>query len=290
VILASRPHYAAHLEPIAAFLPPELDVTLVASYHDLCIARRRGLYRIVLSQHGAGQSYGGDRRSAHNPAYPGGADNGGVGLFLVPNTHAASRWQAAYPKIPVEIIGCPRLDALPARAPGHTPVVAVAFHWDCSICPETRSALPWIVRGLRQLAGLYTVIGHGHPRRHDLGRFYAGHGIEHVSDFDEVCRRADLLVADNTSALFEFAATGRPVVVLDPPTYRRDVEHGLRFWEAASIGVRVAHPDELVAAVERALALRAEDIERREEALDIVYAFRTGSAARAARIIEEWSA
>lgn len=288
-VIASRPHYAAHLAPITNLLSPDLDVALVASYHDLCAARRAGHRRIVLAQHGAGQSYGGDRRSTHNPAYPGGADNAAAGLFLVPNDHAAARWRAAYPRASVAVVGSPRLDVLPARESGPGPVIATAFHWECRVCPEARSALAWHRPGLRRVAGQFTTIGHGHPRRRDLDALYAGLGVERVADFDEVCRRADVFVCDNSSALFEFAATGRPVVILNAPHYRREVRHGLRFWDAATVGVQVDNPADLPAAIERALELRPEDVAAREHALGLVYAYRSGAAERAARAIEEWS-
>jgi hypothetical protein len=88
-----------------------LDVTLVAAHADLVKARRAGHRRIVLMQHGIGQSYGPDR----HPAYPGGEDNEGVGLFLVPGEHPAGRWREAYPAARVEVVGSPRLDELPRR-------------------------------------------------------------------------------------------------------------------------------------------------------------------------------
>ena len=51
-------------------------------------------------------------------------------------------------------------------------------------------------------------------------RFYEAHGIEYVPDFDDVLRRADVYACDNSSTLYEFASTGRPVVVLNAPWYR----------------------------------------------------------------------
>jgi hypothetical protein len=60
-----------------------------------------------------------------------------------------------------------------------------------------------------------------------------------VASLREVQRRAAVYVCDNSSSMYEFAATGRPVVVLDLPEgrikgigYRRNINHGLRFWDA----------------------------------------------------------
>lgn len=279
ITYARRQHYADHLAPVAA-LVGDIDGALVASYWDLALARRKH-DRIVLMQHGAGQSYSDD-----NPAYPGGVDNDAVGLFLTPNEHSATRWRTRYPDAAVEVVGTPRLDDLPARVPGPGPVIAFGFHWNAYHHPESRSAFAWYQSIIPTIAQRYAVLGHGHPRASFLPPFYAKHGIEHVASFDDVCRRADVYVADNTSSLFEFASTGRPVVVLNAPWYRRDVSHGLRFWDAASVGPNVSDPAELPDAIEAALA---SDARARDDALAHVYAYRSGAARRAADAIEAWA-
>lgn len=282
-VIASHGHYAEHIAPVAALLPPDLDVALVAGYGDVVAAKRARHRRIVLMQHGAGQSY-----STNHPNYPGGRGNDAVGLFLTPNEHSADRWRRAYPSAPVVAVGCPKLDTLPTRSPKRPyPVVAITFHFDLHLYPETQSALAWYLPALRELAQRFTVIGTSHPRR-DMRQIYESRGIEYVPDFREVCRRADVLAFDNTSAGFEFAATGRPVVVMDAPWYRREVAPGLRFWDAADVGIRVDVPEALIPAIERALSLRADDVGRREIALDTVYAYRHGAAQRAADAINEW--
>lgn len=280
---AHRAHYAVHLAPVVARLPADLDLALVASYKDLTVARKRHR-RIVLMQHGAGQSYSDD-----NPAYPGGSDNEAVGLFLVPGQHAAARWRTAYPRARVEVVGSPRLDDLPPRHPGPL-TVALTFHWNAYHTPEARSAFDWFRSGIRAVAEEFTVIGHGHPRATFLPPFYEKLGIEYVPDFAEVCRRADVLAFDNTSAGFEFAANGGSVVVMDAPWYRPDAAHGIRFYDAAHVGIRVAHPADLVPAIARALEHRPEDIADREDALETVYAYRYGAAQRAADAIMAWAA
>ena len=282
-VFATYGHYADHLAPVAALLPPDLDVALVAGWNDVVRAKRHK--RIVRLEHGAGQSY-----SSTHPGYPGGRGHEGVGLFLTPNEHSADRWRQAYPLTPAVAVGCPKLDTLPTRSPLRPyPVVAVAFHFDLHMVPETVSALAFYRDALPALAEEYTVIGTGHPRRTDLASVYAKAGIEYVPDFAEVCRRADVLAFDNTSAGFEFAATGRPVVVMDSPMYRRDKNHGLRFWDAAHVGPRVSVPSALGPAIERALQNKPVDVADREDALETVYAYRYDAAQRAADAIMEWA-
>lgn len=289
-LLATRPQYRHHLEPVWAALSPERRGTgssgrvLVSSASDLAGAIRAG-YRageVAYLEHGAGQPYSG------TPGYPGGPGRQHVGLFLSPNETAAAADRAAYPDAQVVVVGDPRLDTLPGREPG-PPLVAVSFHWDCWAVPESRSALPRFKRGLPALASAVPLIGHGHPRaERALERVWTRLGVEWVPTFDEVLRRADLYVCDNSSTLFEFASTGRPVVVLNAPWYRREVEHGLRFWQAASVGVQVDHPDELVAAVQFALEDRPEQQAARARALQVAYAHPSGAAERAARALEGW--
>ncbi len=304
--IAAKAHHRAHIAPVARLLGVDGDmsrrpagpddVALIASYGDLKSARRGGFRRIILMQHGAGQSYGGDRRTARHPCYAGGDDNQDVGLFLVPNQHAADRWSFRYPDADVSIVGCPRLDELPARVVSSdaatvvekaSPTVAVSFHWDGYACPEWRSAFAWYRSAIRELSKEVTVIGHSHPNRRDLVRFYQDAGIGFVPDWDDVLRRADVYACDNSSTLYEFASTGRPVVVLNAPWYRDEAKHGLRFWDAAHVGEGVYQPDELNA--EAAYYAFERPAEWRENALDIVYAYRTGAAQRAADAIVAWA-
>ena len=202
-------------------------------------ASRLGYARIAYVEHGIGQPYSGTL------GYPGGAGRGTVGLFLSPNATAAAADRAAYPAARVEVVGDPGLRYVPHREPG-PPAIAVSLHWECHLLPETRSAYRHHRSALPELARQYTVLGHGHPlAQGTLRRVWERLGVEFVPDWHEVARRADLYVCDNSSTLYEFAATGRPVVVLNAPWYRREVRHGLRFWSAASVGVLANDPDAL---------------------------------------------
>lgn len=185
--------------------------------------------------HGVDQTY-----SEHptHPAYSGGKQRDRVRLFLVPNEASAARERATYPDARVVVVGCPRLDPLPAEvATAHDPmVVAFAWHWDAPIVPESRWAWPQWREPMRKLAqtGEFQVIGTGHPRL--WGHFeaiYAKYGIEAVADPNEVLARADVLAFDNTSVGFEAMACGLGVVGLNASWYRRAANHGLRFWDLA---------------------------------------------------------
>ena len=242
--------------------------------------------RIARIEHGAGQSY----QSGHG-SYAGGNGCEAVSLFLMPNQYSADLWQSRYPEAQVEIVGSPRLDTLPARDTNPGPTVAISFHWDCYLLGETRSAVDHYRSVLPELAERFTVMGHGHPRAFEpgrLARIYRRAGIEQETSFDEVCRKADIYVCDNSSSLFEFAATGRPVVVLNAPWYRRNVDFGLRFWDAADVGIQVDQPGQLIAAIERAVQDPPQQRHKRERALAQVYAYRSGAAKRAAEILGAW--
>lgn len=320
-LYASLPHYAEHCWPVweqldrlglcgasyaarstawwrSAALPrpsPQRGVqpVLVASYADY---QRTAPAPVVYLEHGAGQTYDGDEHSKAHPSYSSGKHLERVVLFLCPNEVVATRRRAAYPNVPVEVVGCPKLDAWHARdsrrPPTKSSTVAITFHWECPLVPETLSALRHYERHLRGVvrwaegAGV-DLIGHGHPRwwRH-LRALWWGMGVEPVEHFGDVLERADVLAADNTSALFEFASVGRPVVVLNAPWYRRDVEHGGRFWRWADVGVQVDEPGELPAALELALADPTDVRQNRERVVAEVYPMRDGHAAeRAAKVV-----
>lgn len=265
-------------------------MAFVASIGDTLVGRRLGYTRFIFMEHGAGQAYTDKITLARHPSYAGGKDREDTVAFLVPNEYAANLWRQSYPKTRVEVIGCPKLDTLPARVGGAEPVVAISFHWPAFLCPEAGTAFGYYRDALPGLGRAFQTIGHAHPKAdwgQRMSRYYADAGIPFVEDFDEVCRRADLYIVDNSSTLFEFAATGRPVVVLNSPEYRRNVNHGLRFWEAADVGVQVERAEGLVAAIGEALKDAPARQEARENALGIVYAHRSGAAERAALVIEE---
>ena len=334
-----EPHLVDHahalgIQPVAqerplrvpAYPPPRFDgpLALVASYGDVKVGRRLGYGPFAFIEHGCGQTYNGDpRRQPRSGSYAGGGDREDNELILVPNQHSADAWRAAYPSAMVEIVGSPRLEALPKREPDrdfgeceHGPVgqctapytdgvmpcsrfeftrtVALSFHWDASsVSPEAGTALGEYLPILGELAKAeqYRIIGHAHPKGdwpRVCERYFRRAGIEFEPDFAEVCRRADLYVCDNSSTLFEFASTGRPVVVLNSKHYRKSIHHGLRFWATADVGMQVDDPGQLIATIDHALADPPEQQAARERALDVVYSHRSGGAQRAAQAIVAW--
>lgn len=268
---------------------------LVTSIGDIKVGRRLGYGPFAFLEHGAGQSYAG--YNATMASYPGGPDRDDCALFLVPNEYSASRWRTSYPQARVEVVGSPRLDSLPAKV-GTEPCVAISFHGDWpNGVPYGGNALPDFAPRLAELAKRFSMIGHGHPGKgwgQRLRRLYERAGIEFVAEFDEVCRRADVYVCDNSSTIFEFAATGRPVVLLNAATWHPKHGPGLRFWEASVIGPNVWPQDDLGETIERTWQERDSAILQRfrEETL-LRYVYQpslTGAAERAAAAVSGWLA
>ena len=263
----------------------------------LTVCAARGDYHrvkgpVVYMAHGNGQGF----VTGEHKGYAGGPGLDRVVRFLSPNEHNAWLWRASYPNVPVDVVGCPKLDELPERhrEPGARPVVAISFHWDTkqagnkiretwSAWRHYRRAVESLVRSKRP----YDLIIHGHPRvQNGLARWARRMGVEWVPDFRDVLARADLYVNDCSSTLYE-AATVMPVVVLNTPEYRREVAHGLRFWEFADVGLQVDTPAYLGEAVWAALTDPSEIRERRQEVVEAVYPHRGEAAERAADAIRQ---
>ena len=312
---ASQRHYAEHLYPIweqlsddrrGVFWAPGREhdwgerlrnrvverTVMVAGWRD---AQQMSPSPLVYVEHGSGQSYDGDPRSAGDGSYSGGHSLERVRLFLCPNETVAGRWRAVYPDTPTVVVGAPKMDRWHPQPSDRNdndgvPTVAVTFHWECRLVPETTSAWRHYDRILPALAvdGRWRLLGHGHPRLWGaISRRWKQLGVERVKGFGDVLDRADLLVGDNTSALYEFASTGRPVVVMNAPQYRRDVHHGLRFWDYPP-GLQVDRPEQLADTIARALSDPEPARALRAAAVAETYAYTDGRAAeRAVAAIDE---
>lgn len=244
-----------------------------------------GYTRIAYAEHGIGQPYG----NGH-PGYPGGIKRDRIGLFLSPNATAAAADRAVYPNAAYAIIGDPVLDGMGAVPPDQpSSPVAISFHWDCAVVPETRMTFRYWADAVLALSKEVPLLGHAHPKALlGLKNFYRKAGIPFEPDWRKVLATARAYICDNSSTLYEFASTGRPVVVLNAPTYRRNKEFGLRFWAASKVGLNVERPVALTETVLCALEDPPGAQADREAALDLAYGFRSGAAQRGAAAIMDW--
>ncbi|MGH2651417.1 MAG: hypothetical protein ACRDHK_09445, partial [Actinomycetota bacterium] len=95
----------------------------------------------------------------------------------------------------------------------------------------------------------FELVGHFHPAAPDVEKFWRNAGVRTLDTFQQVLREAAVYVTDNSSTLYEFTSLDRPVVVLNSRHYRRDVEHGPRFWRHAYVGPQVWSPERLELAI-----------------------------------------
>lgn len=265
-VLASEPHYLAHMIPIWCELPASLQgtvhppydipiskppfgrIAMVAGWQD--VRPLRGRCNMIYVEHGAGQTYT-DR--PYDPSYSGSAGDrhDGVMGYICPSDVVAARWKRA----PSVAVGCPKMDRYigavkPFDMEGE-PVVCFAWHWDCTLVPETRSVWPHyehhfgrIVEQFRSQG--FRVVGHEHPKwRGRMAETLMSFGVEILATDDEVFKTAHILIVDNSSLAYEFASLGKPVLLLNAPWYRRDVQHGLRFWSHPP-GLEFDEPQELL--------------------------------------------
>lgn len=318
-LFASQPHYAEHMWPVWQALDENIvgrswaggssrwwgermgqtrkpgagTVTLVAGQHDVDTFRGRG--NVILIEHGAGQTYGGMAREGRHYVDAELANH--VLGNVVPGPRSERLRRAANPvHLPIIAAGCPRLDRhFAARDAGHRPeprTMAISFRWNCRLGPEHRSAVRHYERALPRLVARWqaegwTVLAHGHPRaRNLLEAVWRDCKLIPVWDVDEVIARSCLLVCDNSSLMYEFAALDRAVLALNAPWYRRDVEHGLRFWSLVP-GHQVDGPEQLAELDLVDYVDRDPSAALRSAATAEVYAFTDDHAARRAA---EWIA
>lgn len=311
-IIATRSHYIDHIAPLWDALParrrgsivvrenalPRAQAlglgplssrdtatrpVLVTSAGDLGRANRFPNRLIAYMNHGIGGTYGRERRP-HVPDLP------GVSLLMFASEYAATEARKAYPGLRIEVTGSPFADWLPRKEPGPQ-TVAISFHWRTHrVTPEKQPAIDHYRSVLPDIAKRFHVIGHAHPKAvEEYGAMWRDMGVEFVPEFTDVCRRADLYVCDTSSSIYEFAATGRPVVLLNAPWYRRHINQGvMRFWSGADVGIQVDEPDQLADAIERALQDEPEQQAKREAIVDRAFAHRGQAAQVTAEVLVDW--
>lgn len=265
--LAREPHHIKHAMAVWGALPDNLrgnfytkahdyaesenKLTLVSSYGDLKIVSHLGR-KAIFMEHGIGLHY----RTIH-ASYAGSLkDRECVVLRLSPNKlHAATERKVL--KCPVVVVGVPKMDVWAGKKYSkprrNNLTIAASFHFDATVCPETRSAWRYYIRGVSDLNHDYNVLGHAHPRLfRKLNNVYKNMSIKPEGDFEVIMRKADIYMCDNSSTIYEFAFLGKPIILLNSPLYRKNVNHegNPRFWRHADIGYNVEKPSELAKAVE----------------------------------------
>jgi len=264
-VIASEAHYLRHMLPIWAALPDKMrgDVhplvppgavtkapmgraALVAGWQD--VAPLRDLNKMIYVEHGSGQTYLGRE---YDPSYSGsgGARHRGVIGYISPSQMVADRFRK-----PAVAVGCPKLDryvGIP-KPLGQPPTVVFAWHWDCKMIQEAQSAWPHYEQKFSLIVDKFRaqgwrVVSHEHPKwRGAMNHRMTGLGVETFQSDTDVFMYADLLIVDNSSLAFEFMALERPVIFMNAPWYRFDVNHGGRFWDWAIEHPMVDGPDELL--------------------------------------------
>lgn len=309
-VIASERQYQDHMLPIWAALPLSLQgtvrpvepqpvsrpplgrIAMVAGWQD--VQPLRGTCRMIYVEHGAGQTY---KDAHHDPSYSAseGARHQGVIGYVCPSETVAARWKNA----PAIAVGSPKMDEWVrfVKPPSEKPTVCFAWHWDATVAPEAKTAWPHYQRLFPRIVERFRdqgfdVAGHSHPKwRGKLDPVLSAAGVDVFGSDREVFAHADILIVDNSSLAFEVASLGRPVLNLNAPWYRRDIEHGLRFWSHPP-GLEFNEPEELLdfnlwdCLHETPARLIGEF--RRKAAVEHAYAFTDGSSAqRAAAWITE---
>jgi hypothetical protein len=295
--LSTEPHFIDHMRPIWDALPedakgnwfqhaapqtPTGNITLTCAWGNL---KRLNGAPSVYMEHGIGMSYVNAAGERFHPSYAGSSKRDGVILFLNNHelTHDLNR--KAHPNVPGVIVGTPKLDPWSYRrweTPAD-PIAVYSTHWDGHhVVPEIRSAhkeFRWALRP-SECSERFTWNGHAHPRAWNIvKRDYRDFAIPTVKQFFDVLDLASVYVADTTSTLYEFAYTGKPVVCMNASFYRKDVNHGIRFWDYVP-GIQVDHWKDLTRAVERSLDGEGEDL--RARAVDVAYPIRDGTSSQRA--------
>lgn len=266
---------------------PSQSLAMVVSLADQVTAEKLG-FSVVRGEHGIGQTYDSPQRSS---SYAGSAMHARLYAYLAPGIHPYLQHRANCPGVVGYRVGSPFLDRFPVLKEKQTDIVGFVFHWDNQAQAETRSTWAYWVDPILDLLNKGVVVRlHCHPREaaNFRAKFLIPHHMEHlwVETMAELHREADVICGDNTSALYFMAASGHPVVMLNHPTYRREIEHGLRFWECSDVGIPCDKKWDLEASIERASAREDVDLEFREEALRYTFFRFRGASVVEALLLE----
>lgn len=257
---------------------PEDGLTLVASFGDY--GRTSG--DVVFMEHGIGHTYSND-----HPSFAGGRGKDRTVLFLNQHHITQEKNMLKYPNAKHEIIGTPKMDSV-SKVKSKQSVVCLSFHWDNRISPESRSAFDFYKRIIPILLTQkdFRLVFHGHPRT-DWTKMFKGEKIEFITDLKEVFELADVYVCDNSSSMYEFLLTGKPVIYLNCPYYRKSVRHGIRFWTHIA-GQQVDQPFKLLEHIRNALKFPELYSELREEVVKELYPYYPNATQRAKEVLKQF--
>ncbi len=242
---------------------------------------------VILMEHGIGLT------PSDKAAYCSGTSESRkkMAMFLLPNQYSANKAHPDLKHIPHVVIGMPKLDYLAGELQKkhvmpEKPTIAIAFHHGDknSRPPEQGSAWEHYINYLPEVARKFNVIVHCHPLS-NLKETYDRLGLKYVEDFKDVMAQADIYVNDCSSTMYEFLATGKPVVILNAPWFDRKVERGLRFWDYTNIGTQVNEPIELIPAIEETIRNPDGYKAQRQRAVSDLLPFIGSSAQRAAEAV-----
>jgi len=249
--------------------------------------------KLILMEHGPGITF------PNNPSYAGSVGwRRKADLTLAPNHFTYIKTQKAIPDMKQHIIGTPMLDpwachfGIPRGDVPDKPTVTISFHWDGSrVAPEAGNAFRHY-KGLLPILAKesgFNLIAHGHPRNLEtMRKTYENLGIEVVPDFIEMMNRTDVLINDSSSIVYLFLVTGNPVILLNAPWFRKDVNFGLRFWDHTDIGEQVEKTDQVLGAIERAINDPFACWDARKRAVEEIFPYFGYSAVMAARSIRKY--
>jgi len=286
------------LEPnrLEVFVPGTNPIVTCA-YGDMVNAYKSNPDRIfILAEHGVGLTFG------DNAGYAGGLGMRRIAdCFLAPNEYIANKTEKVLDTTQY-IIGTPKLDewgnpwikamnSVVEHISNNKPVptVCISFHWDGShVAPEAGNAFGIFGRDevLKELKETFNLIGHCHPKSRDHYRpIFENLGIPFVENFSDVMAQADIYVNDASSTMYEFLVTGKPVILMNAPHFRKDIHFGIRFWDYTDIGYQVKTPRELKEAIQNTIIDPNKFLKQRQKAVKDLYPYLGNSAKVAANAI-----
>jgi hypothetical protein len=241
---------------------------------------------IIIGEHGAGQTY-----DTSHIAYARGIPKSlNVKYFLAVNKHCYDNFKKNNPTLKSYIVGCPKLDKWKDKykVNKENPLIVFSWHWLSRSIPEAYGGFMYWSPALKELKESYNIAIHGHPSVQDrVIPFTQANDIRFIKKFEDVVEQADIYAVDNSSTLFEFAAINKPVIVLNNPWFRRDVEHGMRFWEYADIGVQCNDVSDLSKSIDKAIRDHYTFKNKRIEYSQQIYPFMGNSVDRYIEVLKE---